>query len=275
MLYVAHVIRTDPFQPGLPGTAKNFLSQTVRRAEQEMANLLISGVLRGVPHQVLLGQGALWESLARMIRDNDVDLVVVGTHGRTGVRKVVLGSVAEEIFRRASCPVLTVGPKVPVSAPHEIEFRRIVYAADFSPASDRAALYALSLAQEFGARITLLHAVGDSELPSPRELEAVRRSILDRLKTLVPAEAEAWCEPEFAVCFGSAADAILQNAEQPPADLIVLGVKKTASFPGHMPPGTAYRVVCQAPCPVFTVRAEDPLTESSLSLAEPAAGQQK
>ncbi len=256
MLYVAHVILPDPFQPMMMGTTMAPLSQAVRHAEQEMAQLLISGMLRGVPHQVLLGQGAMWETLSKMIHENDVDLVVVGTHGRTGVRKVVLGSVAEEIFRLAPCPVLSVGPKVPAEAPHEIQLRHILYASDFSAASDHAAAYALSLAQEFQARITLLHAVGDGERLSPREMEAVRRSVVARMNALVPAEAKLWCEPEFVVSFGPAAEAILGGAKQPPADLIVLGVKKTASFPGHLPPGTAYKVVCEAHCPVFTVRAE-------------------
>lgn len=253
-LYVAHVVLADTFQPAPLGAEDLTASQAIRRAEQQMAELLVSGKLRGIPHRVLLGQGALWGSLEEMIRANEVDLVVVGTHGRTGMRKLVLGSVAEEIFRRAPCPVMTVGPQVSSAAPQQIDVRRILLPTDFSPASQRAAAYAFSLAQEFAARITLLHVVEESSAETARELELLRGATLERLLKSVPQEAELWCEPELAVHFGPRAERILAAAEQDGADLIVMGVRRTAHFPGHLPPATAYRVVRQAHCPVLTVQ---------------------
>lgn len=75
-----------------------------------------------------------------------------------------------------------------------------------------------------------------------------------RLRELVPPEADMWCNPEFVVGFGSPADGILKVSTEGQADLIVLGVRRSTNFPGHLPPATAYKVVCQAQCPVLTVR---------------------
>lgn len=261
-MYIAHVIRPDAYQLVPPEALNVTIEQTRRYAEQQMANLLISGRLRDIPHQVLLGTGELWPVLLDMLERNSVDLIVVGTHGRTGVRKLLLGSVSEEIFRLAPCPVLTVGPKATaVDADPEVypnrPVRRILYATDFTPNSERAAGYALSLAQEHQAHLTMLHVV--QEVTEATQNEARLLEYFHRqLSGLVPPEADLWCEPEFAVKFGVPADEIMKAAmgrnagEQ--ADLIVLGVRRAGTFPGHLPPATAYKVVCQAPCPVLTVR---------------------
>jgi len=254
-LYVAHVVLPDILQPTPLGIPKGEMDAFLRHAERQMCQLLVSGRLRGVPHQVLLGHGALWAVLSEMIREHEIDLVVVGTHGRTGVRKLVLGSGAEEIFRLAPCPVMTVGPQVPSQVPAEITVRRILSATDFTVASERAAAYAFSLAQEFQARITLLHVVENAGAASAHEQEALREAVLRQLRRFVPPEAEFWCELEFAVKFGAASDGILEAARERQADLIVMGVSKVGSFPGHLPPATAYKVACQAHCPVLTARA--------------------
>ncbi|HEX9760798.1 MAG TPA: universal stress protein, partial [Candidatus Acidoferrales bacterium] len=83
-LYVAHVIRPDAYQLVPADAMPNVLGQARRYAEQEMANVLVSGRLRGVPHEVLLKEGEIWPALLQMLEDQRVDLVVVGTHGRTG-----------------------------------------------------------------------------------------------------------------------------------------------------------------------------------------------
>lgn len=252
-LYLAHVV------PGeMPASAPRTASHPVlRRAEQEMASLLTSGVLRGVPHQVLLRTGELWDCLQKMITENSVDLVVVGTHGRTGVRKLMLGSAAEEIFRKSPCPVLTVGPQVHDEAPSRIRFQQILYACDLTPAAERATAYALSLAREFRAQLTILHAISDTETTRSGRRETMRRSVLARLQALLPTEIQAECSAQLIAAFGPAPTVILDRARALGADLIVMGVRRTASFPGHLPPATTYQVVCEAHCPVFTVRTEE------------------
>ncbi|HZR32649.1 MAG TPA: universal stress protein [Terriglobales bacterium] len=235
------------------------------RAEKEMKRL--GSHLSGVPHRLHLGIGDVWEVLAETARANNIDLVVVGTHGRTGVEKIVMGSIAEDIFRHARCPVLTVGPKISGRSksrvicgtggdcsPIDIEFRQIVFATDFSPHSLAAAPYAVSLAQEFGARLTLLHVL-DYKVAGPRP--AVIERTVNRLTDLVSEEAGLWCTPIPMVKFGAAADCILETAADRGADLIVMGVRPATGLNGagtHLPWAIAHRVVSLANCPVLTIR---------------------
>jgi nucleotide-binding universal stress UspA family protein len=253
-LEVSHVIRPDTYQLVPPEATTMVLSQARRYAEQEMANLLVSGRLRDIPHQVHLGEGELWPVISNLLERHEIDLIVVGTHGRTGVRKLLLGSAAEEIFRLSACPVLTVGPHVSGEVSEEAELRHILYATDFTPASARAAAYAFSLAQEHQAHLTLMHVVENGAHASPHNEALMREFFVKRLHELLPAGAEVWCEPDFAVEFDKASAGILRVATDKKADLIVLGVHRTANFPGHLPPATAYEVVCQSLCPVLTVR---------------------
>jgi len=253
-LFVAHVIRPDVYQMLPPENLAGVLEQIRHYAEQEMANLLISGRLRAIPHEILLEQGDLWPILSGMMEKNDIDLVVVVTRGRTGVQKLLLGSVAEEIFRLSHRPVLTVGPTVSGRAPEETQLREIIYATDFTPVAEQAAAYALSLAQEHQAHLTLLHVVRDVDRVSPENVARLREFFTKRLEKIVPPETDLWCDPEFAVSFGAPAEGVLEVAKSRHADLIVLGVRGAASFVGHLPPATAYKIVCQAPCPVLTVR---------------------
>ncbi len=254
-LFVAHVI-SPAFYANVPEEAAAAAYELARQqAEREMANLLISGRLREVPHQVLLGEGAIWPALSDMIRNHDIDLVVLGTHGRTGARKVFLGSVAEEIFRRAECPVLTVGPKVTGTPEAETTFRQIVYATEFSPASERAMAYAFSLAQEHQARLALLHVVSDGAELEAKGVTVLREFYTRKLQALVTPETRLWIETDSTVEFGDPAEKILGVARDWRADLIVLGAHPVAIFPGHLPLTTAYKVVCQSLCPVLTVRS--------------------
>jgi nucleotide-binding universal stress UspA family protein len=253
-LYVAHVIRPEAYQLVPPEAVASVTEHAQRYAEQQMAQLLVSGRLRDIPHQVLLEHGDLWSVLSHTIEKHEIDLIVVGTHGRTGVRKLLLGSAAEQIFRLAPCPVLTVGPKAPAEIPEEADLRGILYATDFTPHSDRATAYAFSLAQEHQAHLNLLHVIQGAADVSAPAMAKLTEFFLRQLQQLMPDEAEMWCEPEFLLEFGTPADEILKAAAQRHADLIVLGVRRSATFAGHLPPATAYKVVCQAPCPVLTIR---------------------
>jgi len=253
-LYVVHAIRPDMHQPVPPDPFNAALELARPAAEWEMASLLISGRLRGVSHEVLLEEGGIWPVLSRVIKEKDIDLVVLGSHGRTGARKFFLGSVAEEVFRLAQCPVLTVGPKASDQPPEQEEFRQILYPTDFSPASERALPYALSLAQEHQAHLTLLHVAPDIDRVSSKSLGKLREFFIHRLEKLVPPYTELWCEPEFAVGFGPPVDGVLEVAMARKYDLIVLGIRGDGALASHLPANKAYKIVCQAPCPVLTVR---------------------
>ena len=107
-VYVAHVITPETYEFLPPVALGQVFTELRAGAEREMSDLLDGRRLRAVPHEGLLGDGDVGEVLWKMVREHEIDLVVIGTHGRKGFEKVLMGSVAEEIFRTAPCPVLTV-----------------------------------------------------------------------------------------------------------------------------------------------------------------------
>jgi nucleotide-binding universal stress UspA family protein len=207
-----------------------------------------------VDRQILVEEGDVWPTIESVVAKNEIDLIVAGTRGRTGIAKLMLGSRAEEIFRRAACPVLTIGPRLSEHLPHT-GIRQILYATDFTPQAEAAAPYAISLAQEYQAGLTLLHVITTArtgDLVQPHELVA---SAQRRLRELLPPESQLWCEPRFEVEQGPAAETILDIAELRKADLIVMGVHRSAGAATHLPMASAHKVVSRANCPVLTVRA--------------------
>jgi nucleotide-binding universal stress UspA family protein len=253
-LYALHVMTPVVNPMAEPATWAILEKAADAEAQTHRQTLLES--FPGIRPDVFIEEGDLWSILASTVKKNKIDLIVLGTRGRSGVRKFFLGSTAEEIFRRAPCAVLTVGPFSP-GAPRGGGISEIVYATDFSPESAAAASYAVSIAEEFQAHLTLVHVVAEPKRGDVVHSEELLTSSAKLLRNLVPAEAELWCEPRFAVERGSVAEKILEVATQRKADLIVLGVRRPSGFPGaasHLPIATAHKVVSHAPCPVLTVR---------------------
>jgi len=259
-LYTMHVLSSDTYAMTPPETWPTVVEGAMREAKQHARELLSH--LEGVEVEVLGRSGDVWTVIEGVIETFGIDLVVLGTHGRTGWGKVLLGSVAETIFRKAPCPVITIGPHCSADPKHSVEFHQIVFATNFSPASLVAAPYALSLAQQNEAKLTLLHVIEEpkSGLGNPDQLAPPELPMLSRV---VPKEARLWCEPEFLVEEGIAANKILEIAAQKKADLIILGVHPLRGglhADTHLPMTTAHKVVSQAPCPVLTVRGYGDLT---------------
>ena len=222
------------------------------RHEKELAN-----AFSGIQPEILMKEGDIWSSLTSAIEEKNIDLIVMGTRGRSGISKFVLGSIAEEIFRQAPCPVLTVGPNTPAPGKQSGEITKILFATDFSPESSAAAPYAVSLAQECQAYLTLLHVIKAAKAGDLVQAGDLVKSSTQLLHNLLPAEAELWCVPEYLVEQGDPAEKILEVAARTGAELIVLGVRQPSGFPGaatHLPIATAHKVVSHAACPVLTIR---------------------
>jgi nucleotide-binding universal stress UspA family protein len=244
--------------------AVNAMTQPVSWPDQEstqnqnrelQAELL--NTFSGIRTTALVEEGNIQSRLQATIQKHDTDLVVIGTRGRTGLGKVLLGSVAEEIFRTVTCPVLTVGPHSDSSRGSDGEIREIIYATDFASTPSPAASYAVSLAQEYQARLVVMHIIPEPKAGDLVAAWEVTTAAGELLRKLVPEEAQAWCKPEFVVERGNPADRILEFARQRESDLIVLGVKPAEGVPGaatHLPIATAHKVVSNATCPVLTVR---------------------
>ena len=192
--------------------------------------------------------------MSDLIEQKEIDLVVLGTRGRTGLGKALLGSVAEQILRQSPCPVLTVGPHVNLWSDEYAKMREILYATDLAADFPIAAPYAVSLAQENQAHLVLLHVIeglkaGDL-VDSPEVVDFKER----KLQQLVPQQAGWWCDPSYIVEQGTAAEKILDVAKRRHTDLIVLGARPANWLATHLNTGTVHNVVSQASCPVLTVR---------------------
>ena len=251
-IYGLHVNPFDNYTAAAP-EAWASMTEAMERENQEDAQR-VSEQLKNVNHEVIIGEGNVWEVVSRVIKDKRIDLIVVGTRGRTGLGKNVLGSVAEEILRKAPCPVLTVGPRINLWSEEYAKMQEILYATDLSTESPVAAPYAISLAQENQAHLVLLHVIEPSkpgDLVDPPEVADWKER---KLRKLVPEQAGLWCEPTYIVEEGPAAEKILDVAKRRHTALIVLGAKPAGWLSTHFNVGTIHNIVAEANCPVLTVR---------------------
>lgn len=246
-------VRPPVVNPMTPPGTWNSAMEAANVADDQVRKELCD-TFAGIKTQVLIEEGDLQSLLDAAIQKNNIDLVVIGTRGRTGMDIVFLGSVAEGIFRTVSCPVFTVGPQ---SAWSTAEVQEVLFATGFAPDYQIAAEYAVSLAQEFGARLSLLHVFAEPQAGDLVTWSDTISATKDLLRQLVPQEAESRCKPEYFVEQGDPAERILDLASIREASLIVLGAQPDKDRPWtdtHSPIAIAYKVVCHAKCPVLTVR---------------------
>ncbi len=250
------------FTPALYVYTAPELTAAAIEAEEDDTNAALARLesqLAGVSHEAVIERSAgVWPAVQQAIREQDIDLIVLGTHGRTGAKKLLLGSVAEEIFRRSPVPVLTIGPEISSSAHRGGQFHRVLFATDFTVASAAATQYAVTLARQNHARLILLHVI-----PRPRKrLESNTAQMsaaeaMHELFELIPKESELRSLPETVVEFGEPADGIVRAAKERGADVIVIGIREGLAgveAATHVGRATAHEVVAHAKCPVLTVR---------------------
>lgn len=229
-----------------------------RCAEKKMANLVKSGLFQGIKHRELITeeQWSVSDVLLGLIAKFDIHLIVLGTRGRGGIKKVVTGSVAEEIVNCAPCAVLTVGPHVSPESVSESKLQRVLYATDLLPGSARALAHALWLVERERAQLTLLHVLKRRANVPSGYLEAERDNAMKRLMQVLPPDTAASVETEFIVQIGAPAEQILKVAEDQRADLVVMGPHHTAHplVSAHIPWVTPHQILCHVGCPVLTAR---------------------
>lgn len=248
-IFATHVLAPPPLGSIATIEGQALAAQALREAHENVNE--IERRLRGTSHESLLKRGEIWEELSAATKEKHVHLIVLGTHGRAGVSKLLMGSVAEKIFRQSACPVLTVGPNVSAEPESVADIHSILCPVDFTAESLTAVPYAISLAQENHARLYLLNVV---QTPLAESIQASRK---ESLRALVPPETELWCEPKASVECGDPGDTILGQSEELGVDLIVLGIRPTSTMAGartHLATATAYKVVSHAICPVLSVR---------------------
>jgi nucleotide-binding universal stress UspA family protein len=263
-LYVSHVI--DLSSAAIYGEAVFALEEQQSRmtsyAHKEMTRLMGQESLDWEP---LITVGNPANEIARLAADKQVDLAIAASHGRSGLKRLILGSVTERLMRTLPCPLWVVrSPERGFVEPanQAIQLKKILVGCDFSPDSSLASEYGLSLAQEFQADLHLAHVVepplyDDLIKPSePREpfKQRLRKTVQEKLSAMVPEEAHTWCNPVTALLAGQPHEELIKYAVVNDIDLIVLGVRGHSLVETLFVGSTTDRVLRRAPCPVLSVQ---------------------
>jgi nucleotide-binding universal stress UspA family protein len=226
-------------------------------AEKQMAKIATSGLFEGIKHRELIKEG--FESVSRVLLDLieslQIELIVLGMHGRSGIRQLVLGSVAEGIVNGAPCPVLMVGPQVHPRLISELKLGEILCATDLQPGSARVLSFAQALAEDENAHLTLIHVLKMPADARPESREAERDPAMGQLGQLLLLETSPSLEAQSIVEIGAPQERIPKVAEDLCADLIVMGPHHTfhPRISAHLPWAMFHQVLSHAPCPVLRV----------------------
>jgi len=256
-LYLAHILPTG--RPGHPEAlpAAPLADAAWQAAERTLAAILVSGRLRDIPHEVLLERGSVWSTLAALIQKHEIDLVVTGSHRHGSSLKPSIGAVAGEILAHATCAVLTVPPSIPrddeAGAP---VLRNVLFATDFGPAAQRTAAFALALAREHGARLTILHIIEDNLQNRPVAAAETRPAppSAHTLAELALPAAESCLTAECRSSSSRLAREILAHARKSKADLLVMDAECRKTPAADAVPSISLGVILKAHCPVLTMR---------------------
>ena len=248
-----HVI--DPSIYGLAGP-DGISAETeyvLRDAERIDAGLRADGSLEGLNFDLEVSVGPVWRTIAETIEEKHSALLVLGTHGRTGLRKLVLGSVAECAFREASCPVMTVGPKVVQSKSCGREAKHFLVPTDLSSESMSALPYGTSLAKATQGDVTFLYVRHSRSGSNDQDGESVDAANA-RIRELLQAHPDARPIVPLIVKASAPAEVVVAFAKEHQMDLIVMGRRAWAE---DSPPmwRTAYAIVTQAACPVLSMKS--------------------
>jgi len=218
-------------------------------ADKEQMNQLVlsePGLSALTPKTVVAYSDAV-NLINQTAKDDRADLIVVGSHGASGLERLVLGSVAEAVMHQASCPVLIVGPNC---KPEQHLFRSVLFATDLKTTGLRSAQYASGLAERFRAKLTFLHVM-DVDRHGNREM--VKDRIRQELARLLPSDVEQYCKTDIRVECGKPAEVISSVAQTESASMIVVGLRDRP-LADHAPWSTLSYVIREANCPVLGVR---------------------
>jgi len=237
-------------------------TQSIETAQERIEALMQS---HSMPWEAVVSTGPPADEIARVVKEREIDLAISATHGRTGLKRFILGSVTERLMRSLKCPLLVVRETPPELMPDPVRglrFNRILVGCDFSPAANAALDYGVNLAQEFEAELHLIHIlepqVYSDILATTLEAERgdtddIRDKLDRRLSDLITPEAMNWCRVKTVVTEGRPFEAITSYAGEKGIDLIVLGVRGHGVVETLFLGSTTDRVIRKAHCPVLSV----------------------
>ena len=243
-------------------------------APEEQLNRNIAYANRRIAEQ-MEGQDVKWESLllvghaaeeiARIAREQTIDMALTATRGHRGLKRMLLGSVTERLMRTLPCPLLVIPPidnGVTMATDATLRFDKILVGCDFSPDADLAFQHGLAMAQEFQAELHLVHII---EMPLYTDTlkpvfahrqdstVVIREFLQNKIDSLVPEDARHWCRPVTFLDEGQPYSQLLRYAESHQIDLIVLGVRGHGLIDTMFIGSTTDRIIRRASCPVLSV----------------------
>lgn len=255
-LYVLHVVRAITIDPTFFSSEMidKVYSQEAANAKAQIAKMAENQAGEVVQSQIVVQMGLAADTILSFAKKQSTDLIVMGTHGRRGIDRLMMGSTTEAVLRKAHCPVLAVRQPIqgfvhPESPDEPVQLRKILCCVDFSEHSPRALEYAFSLGLQYSAEITLLHVLEDT-----KNLPEQRAQAQESLEQLVPDEARDWASVAPAVRSGKPYEEIIEQAEEAKTDLIVMGVRGRNVVDLAVFGSTTHRVIQLGPCPVLVVR---------------------
>ena len=235
----------------------NELFRTIRDgARKQLLDFAKSHTRSDVHPECLVHEGSATNSILSFAAAQDVDLIVMGTHGLKGFDRAALGSVTEKVLRKAHCPVLVSrrrgqGVAAPEVGQDAVQLRRVVFCTDSSDPARGALEYALSVAAEYDAEITLLHVLEDVQrLDNIQEAIATAAKQIDKL---VPAECGGSPKIKTMVRIGRDYEQIIQFASEIQADLLIMAVRGRNALDLAVFGSTTYRAIQLGPCSVLAV----------------------
>jgi nucleotide-binding universal stress UspA family protein len=269
LLHVQPIEPISSFSPGGPLMPPTMLTREQEAALMTALKEFAAQEVGQEPVRFEVAEGDPASTILERACSMPADLLVMGTHGRSGFERFILGSIAEKVLRRAVCPVLTVPPRMPDAAPvpHAL-FRRILCPIDLSGSSLQALTYAVSLAEEADAHLTVLNVLEipaetleDARESSPalphvmrQYVKASEEDARRRLREAIPATAGEYCTIDTLVTAGRPYREILRIAAQDHSNLILMGVRGRGTRDLLTFGSTTQHVVREAACPVLTLR---------------------
>lgn len=253
-LYVLHAVAPEMYATNLCGPVPelelmNF--ETAQRNLHDYAEHIPD--LRSVKHKEIVFLGSAADGIQSAGKAHGIDLLVLGSHGRQGLAKLTLGSVAEWAVRRLNYPVLVAGPACDQSM---LPIRSIVMATDLTEHAQRSAQYAASLGQDYNSKLTVATVLAPSE--TTQEQARTEQTTMRNLRQLLPSDCGDWCTLKCVVKFGEIATTVLQTAQENKANLIVLGAKHRPPLADHRPSAKLTAIIRGSRCPVLVVPAGTP-----------------
>lgn len=249
-LYLLHATMPELFGVGVQGPVPELERMHLLAAQENLHKYAEHiGELRTVVHKEIVFLGSPGDGIQSAGKSHDIDLLVLGSHGRQGLAKLALGSVAEWAIGRLPYPVLVAGPKCDKSFR---PIRSIVLGTDLTEQALRPAQYASYIAQDYQARLTVVNVLSAS---TEEEQAGAELSTNQKLHQLIPGDCKEWCTLKFDLRTGDIAAAILQSARENKANLIILGARRRAPLADHMPRTKLSAVIRESRCPVLLVPA--------------------